>query len=131
MANPTAFLGRALFAPVFYLGAQNAINNADGLSQLIDKRREQVGLSALPVGSKELVKVNGVAQIGLSSTMALGIAPRLSALGLIGSLVPTTLAGHAFWEQDDAGEKKNQALQFVKNLAVVGGLAFVAGTPKK
>ena len=131
MANPTAFLGRALFAPVFYLGAQNAINNADGLAQLIDKRREQVGLSALPVGSKELVKVNGVAQIGLSSTMALGIAPRLSALGLIGSLVPTTLAGHAFWEQDDAGEKKNQALQFVKNLAVVGGLAFVAGTPKK
>lgn len=131
MANPTAFLGRALFAPVFYLGAQNAINNAEGLSQLIDKRREQVGLSALPVGSKELVKVNGVAQIGLSSTMALGIAPRLSALGLIGSLVPTTLAGHAFWEQDDAGEKKNQALQFVKNLAVVGGLAFVAGTPKK
>lgn len=131
MANPTAFLGRALFAPVFYLGAQNAINNAEGLSQLIDKRREQVGLSALPVGSKELVKVNGVAQIGLSSTMALGIAPRLSALGLIGSLVPTTLAGHAFWELDDAGEKKNQALQFVKNLAVVGGLAFVAGTPKK
>ena len=131
MANPNAFLGRAIFAPVFYLGAQNAINNADGLAQLIDKRREQVGLSGLPVGSKELVQINGAAQIGLSSTMALGIAPRLSALGLIGSLVPTTLAGHAFWDQDDAGEKKNQALQFVKNLAVVGGLAFVAGTPKK
>ena len=131
MANPTAFLGRALFAPVFYLGAQNAISNADGLANLIDKRREQVGLSALPVGSKELVQVNGAAQIGLSSTMALGIAPRLSALGLIGSLVPTTLAGHAFWEFDEPGEKKNQTLQFVKNLAVVGGLAFIAGSSKK
>lgn len=131
MANPTAFLGRALFAPVFYLGAQNAINNADGLAQLIDKRREQVGLSGLPVGSKELVQINGAAQIGLSGAMALGIAPRLSALGLIGSLVPTTLAGHAFWEQEDEGEKKNQTLQFVKNLAIVGGLAFIAGAPKK
>lgn len=131
MANPTAFLGRALFAPVFYLGAQNAINNADGLAHLIDKRREQVGLSGLPVGSKELVQINGAAQIGLSGAMALGIAPRLSALGLIGSLVPTTLAGHAFWEQEDEGEKKNQTLQFVKNLAIVGGLAFIAGAPKK
>ena len=131
MANPTAFLGRALFAPVFILGAQNAIENADGLAQLIDSRREQVGLAGLPVGSKELVQLNGAAQIGLSSAMALGLAPRLSALGLIGSLVPTTLAGHAFWEQEDKGEKKNQALQFVKNLAVVGGLAVIAGTPKK
>ena len=131
MAHPTAFLGRALFAPVFFLGAQNAIKNADGLAQLIDNRREQVGLSGLPVGSKELVQINGAAQIGLSGTMALGIAPRLSALGLIGSLVPTTLAGHAFWEQEDESEKKNQTLQFVKNLAIVGGLAFIAGAPKK
>ena len=44
--------------------------------------------------------------------------------------MPTTLAGHAFWEQEDEGEKRNQTLQFVKNLAIVGGLAFIAGASK-
>lgn len=131
MATASRFLGRALFAPLFYAGARNALNHADGVAGLIDKRRAQVGLEGLPVASKQLVQVNGAAQIGLSTTMALGIAPRLSALGLIGSLVPTTLAGHAFWDEDDEAAKNNHLLQFVKNLAVVGGLVAIAGTPKK
>ena len=32
--------------------------------------------------------------------LALGIWPRLAALGLIGSIVPTTAAGHRFWEEE-------------------------------
>lgn len=131
MSAPARFLGRALFAPLFYAGARNAISKADGVAGLIDKRRAQVGLTDLPVSSKQLVQVNGAAQIGLSTTMALGIAPRLSALGLIGSLVPTTLAGHAFWEEEDETAKNNQLLQFVKNAAVVGGLLYVSGAPKR
>jgi uncharacterized membrane protein YphA (DoxX/SURF4 family) len=50
--------------------------------------------------------------------------PRLAALALAGSLIPTTLAGHAFWKVDDPTARKLQRIQFHKNLAMIGGLLF-------
>ena len=50
--------------------------------------------------------------------------PRLAALGLVASMIPTTLAGHSFWELDGA-ERKAQEIQFLKNAGLVGGLLLV------
>jgi uncharacterized membrane protein YphA (DoxX/SURF4 family) len=36
-------------------------------------------------------------------------------------MIPTTLAGHPFWELEGA-ERKAQEVQFYKNLALIGGL---------
>lgn len=58
--------------------------------------------------------------------LALGWAPRLSALALAGSLIPTTLAGHAYWALEDPATRKIQRIQFHKNLAMIGGLLFAA-----
>jgi putative oxidoreductase len=49
---------------------------------------------------------------------------RLAALALAGSLIPTTLAGHAYWEHDDPTARKLQRIQFHKNMAMIGGLLF-------
>ncbi len=46
------------------------------------------------------------------------------ALTLAGSLVPTTLAGHAFWTVTDSVARKLQRIQFRKNMALIGGLLF-------
>jgi putative oxidoreductase len=51
-------------------------------------------------------------------------APRLCAVLLAGSLVPTTLAGHAFWTVEDPAARKSQRVQFLKNMAMIGGLLF-------
>ncbi len=59
------------------------------------------------------------------ATLALGIFPKLSALALIGSLVPTTVAGHAFWEETDPDARQMQATQFAKNAGIIGGLILV------
>jgi uncharacterized membrane protein YphA (DoxX/SURF4 family) len=56
--------------------------------------------------------------------LALGVAPRLSALALAGSLIPTTLAGHSYWAVQDPAARKQQRIQFHKNLAMIGGLLF-------
>jgi uncharacterized membrane protein YphA (DoxX/SURF4 family) len=56
--------------------------------------------------------------------------PRLSATVLAGSMVPTSLAGHAFWKIDDPVMRKTQRVQFLKNLAMIGGLLAVAGTKR-
>ena len=47
--------------------------------------------------------------------------PRLAAVGLIATMIPTTLAGHAFWNFDGAERKANE-IQFLKNAGLVGGL---------
>jgi uncharacterized membrane protein YphA (DoxX/SURF4 family) len=45
-------------------------------------------------------------------------------------MVPTSLAGHAFWKIDDPVMRKTQRVQFLKNLAMIGGLLAVAGTKR-
>ena len=55
----------------------------------------------------------------------MGIVPRLSAGLLASSLIPTTLAGHRFWVETDASAHKTQRMQFLKNLAILGGLLLI------
>jgi putative oxidoreductase len=80
----------------------------------------------LPEDDETLVRVNAAVQTVAGSLLALELAPRLSALALVGSMVPTTWAGHAYWQVEDPAARKMQRIQFHKNLAMIGGLLFVA-----
>lgn len=80
----------------------------------------------LPEDDELLVRANGGLQVVAGLTLALGLAPRLSALALAGSLIPTTLAGHAYWKAEDPAARKIQQIQFHKNMAMIGGLLFAA-----
>jgi uncharacterized membrane protein YphA (DoxX/SURF4 family) len=84
----------------------------------------------LPADDTLVVRANGAVQAGAGALLAAGIQPRLSALALAGSLLPTTLAGHPFWTFEDPAQRKQQQIQFTKNLAMLGGLLYaVAGGP--
>lgn len=74
----------------------------------------------------QLVRINGAVQLTAGVSLALGRFPRLSALVLAASLVPTTLAGHRFWEKTETGERKAQQQHFTKNLSMLGGLLLAA-----
>jgi len=63
-------------------------------------------------------------QVVCGALLAAGVAQRLSALALVGSLIPTTLAGHSYWTIEDPTARKLQRIQFHKNLAMIGGLLF-------
>jgi uncharacterized membrane protein YphA (DoxX/SURF4 family) len=80
----------------------------------------------LPKDDQLVVRGNAAVQVAAGGLLALGIAPRLSALALAGSLVPTTLAGHSYWKLEDPAARKIQRIQFHKNLAMIGGLLFAA-----
>ncbi|MDO5031908.1 DoxX family protein [Corynebacterium sp.] len=123
--------GRAAILPLFIVGAKNALGYAEGLGGMTEAAAKKAGLGSLPVAGESLVKLNAYAQMGLGTTLALGIFPKLSAAGLVGSLVPTTLVGHNFWDKDDEQEKNDQKLQFVKNAAVIGGLLYMATRDNK
>jgi putative oxidoreductase len=76
----------------------------------------------LPEDDEKVVRFNAGVQVVGGALLALGIAPRLSALALAGSLIPTTIAGHLYWAVEDPATRKAQRIQFHKNMAMIGGL---------
>lgn len=80
----------------------------------------------LPDDDEMLVRANAGVQVVAGSLLAIGRVPRLSALALACSLVPTTMAGHAYWNVEDPEARKQQRIHFHKNLAMLGGLLFAA-----
>jgi hypothetical protein len=73
-----------------------------------------------------LVRLNGAAQILGGLALASGKGRRVGAVLLAGSLVPTTLAGHSFWQEPDKPTRAAQRIQFLKNLGLMGGLLLAA-----
>ena len=86
---------------------------------------EQV--SVVPDQVEQAVRLNGAVQLVAGSLLAIGRFPRLSAAALAASLIPTTYAGHRFWESDDKQERSQQKIHFLKNVSMLGGLLIAAG----
>lgn len=77
-------------------------------------------------GVPELLLAGAVAlELLGGASLALGYRTRWGALALLAFLVPVTLVFHAFWASP-AAEVQLQSIQFLKNLAIAGGLAGVA-----
>lgn len=110
--------------------AQQPGARPDLAAPVLDTLREKLPLP-LPEDNDAVVRANGVAQVVAGASLALGIAPRLSAAVLIGSLVPTTLAGHRYWEKEDQKERAAQKTHFDKNLGLIGGLLVVVASGGK
>jgi putative oxidoreductase len=126
-------IARPLLASPFIFGGLSALKNPQsrvpGAAPIVEQLTE-VAEKQLPIQvSKDVeqwVKINAGIHVGAGSLLALGRLPRLSALALATSLVPTTLAGHRFWEHDDPKERFGQTSNFLKNSAMLGGLLIAA-----
>ena len=120
--------GRVFTAPIFISGGYSAVKDPAGKVAMAESTLETIReyVPGLPEDNELLVRINGGVQILAGTTLLLGIKPRLSALALAGSLIPTTLAGHSFWEME-GGEAKAHQTQFSKNLAAFGGLLLLLG----
>jgi putative oxidoreductase len=81
---------------------------------------------AVPADTAQAVRINGAVQVAAGTMLGLGWFPRLSALTLAGTLVPTTIAGHPFWNAEDPQERKQQRIHFLKNMSMLGGLLIAA-----
>jgi putative oxidoreductase len=111
-------LSRALLAAPFVVLGYEAAAEPGGRVDLA---------AAMGIPEPELaVRLNGAAMTAGGIALGLGLLPRAAAVGLAASLVPTTLAGHAFWQHEDAGARKTNRIQFLKNLGLLGGLVAVA-----
>jgi uncharacterized membrane protein YphA (DoxX/SURF4 family) len=126
-------IARPLLASSFVYGGVDTLRNPQtrvpGAQPVVDQitrtADEQLPVQ-LPRDVEQWVKIDAGVKVAAGSLLALGRLPRLSALALAGSIVPTTLAGHRFWEHDDPKERFGQLAHFLKNLGLLGGLLLAA-----
>lgn len=126
----TRLLARPMLASIFVAGGINALRNSEAhavkarkvTDKVVPMAQQAAPKAPIPTDATTLVRINAGAQIVAAAALATGRAPRISATVLAASLVPTTLAGHAFWDETDPKAKAAQRLQFIKNTSILGGL---------
>ncbi|MDN3295213.1 DoxX family protein [Streptomyces ficellus] len=127
-------LARPLLASTFVTGGLHVLRDPKPVVPLAEPVARPVAarIPGLPDDPERLVRVNAAVQAGAGALFALGRFPRLSALALATTLIPTTLAGHAYWNVEDPEERARQRVHFYKNVALLGGLLIaVADTHGK
>ncbi len=123
--GPVRVLGRVALAGMFVTQGAAAAREPGGRV----KQAVEFGIDS--ERAELAVRANGAAMVAAGAALALGYKPRAAAAVLAGLLVPTTLAGHSFWKHDDPAARKQQEIQFYKNLSMFGGaLLVVAERPK-
>lgn len=110
-------LGQLSLASIFVSGGSQAFLKPGS-------RVDKVANAGFPE-PESMVVLNGAVMVVGGAMLALDIAPKLTATALIGSLVPTTLVGHAFWKEESDTGRKAQQIQFLKNVGLIGGLLLV------
>ncbi len=128
----TRMIARPMLSSIFFVGAWSALKNADKLAprarrvtDTLVPKLKNVGVP-MPEDPALLVRAHAVVQLTAAAALATGRMPRLSATVLGVTLVPTTLAGHPFWEETEPADRQQQKLHFAKNLSVLGGLVLAA-----
>jgi putative oxidoreductase len=127
-------LARPMLSSMFIVGGINSIKNykqlapraepvTEKLEPVVDKAR-----SRLPIDltTEQEVLLNGVVHVVGGAMLATGKFPRLSSFALAATLVPTTLAGHRFWEETDPQRRSQQQTHFFKNVSMMGGLLLAS-----
>ena len=121
-----------LAAPFIYGGISTLRKQQDrvpGARPVVEKIAEAADKQLpvqVPRDVEQWVKADAAVKVAAGALFGLGRMPRLTAIVLSASIVPTTLAGHRFWEHDDPTERFGQISNFLKNAGLLGGLLLAA-----
>ena len=124
LRTPVRAAGRIGLAAMFITGGADAMLSPG-------PRTTKAAELGVPLDPELAVRVNGAAMLAAGVALALGLWPRLAAGVLAGSLVPTTLAGHPYWQLDDPAARRQQRTHFFKNVGLFGGALLVLGQPSR
>jgi uncharacterized membrane protein YphA (DoxX/SURF4 family) len=116
-----------MLAAMFVVGGLDQLKHpgtkADTARPLVEKLAPAIGL---PDDTELLVRANGAAMVAAGALLALGRLPRLASTVLAATVVPTTVAAHSFWNEQDPKVRAQQKVQFFKNVSLLGGLLIAA-----
>jgi putative oxidoreductase len=116
-------LGRAIFGSFFLYNGINHLRHTEALEgYAAAKQVEYPHLS---------VKASGILMTAAGAGLILGLAPRLSALGVAGFLAAASAKMHDFWNAEDPGQRQNDMIHFSKNIALLGAALALMGLESK
>ncbi len=100
-----------MLASMFVVGGMDAVRNSESKVKAADAVVRPLARVApwLPSDPEVFVRFNGAVQVGAGALLATGKFKRLASLALIGSIIPTTYAGHRFWEETEEREPRPAA----------------------
>ena len=115
-------IARVMISMVFLLNALGVIDQTEAARELVARGAPSNLVPFLMLVGRSVELIGGLA-------LAFGTFQRVAAVALIAFLVAATFVGHAFWLAA-AGTPVfvGQLINFLKNLAMMGGLLFVAST---
>src|SRR5580692_4874349 len=115
---------RILIAVVFVLNGLGIVDQTIPAKELMERGAP---VSLVPV----MMLAARVLELAAGFGLALGVFPRLMALALFAFLVPATFVSHSFWLAAGTHAFQGQLINFSKNLAIWGGLAFIAASSEQ
>jgi uncharacterized membrane protein YphA (DoxX/SURF4 family) len=117
-----------MLASMFVVGGLGSVRRPEQVAALAEPVVRPVSdrVPVLPDSTEQVVRLSGAVQVAAGVLLGLGRMPRLSALALAATLVPTTLAGHRFWAAEDDSDRAQQRIHFLKNVSMLGGLLIAA-----
>ncbi|MEU1046808.1 DoxX family protein [Streptomyces sp. NPDC005897] len=120
--------GRPMLASMFVAGGLHSLRRPQDVAPAAEPVVRPVTdrVPVLPDSTEQLVRLNGAVHLVGGIMLGLGRCPRLAALALAATLVPTTLAAHRYWEAEDPADRAQQRIHFLKNLSMMGGLLIAA-----
>ena len=125
----TRRLARPLLAATFISGGIEQLRDPHPETEIAEPVAPPVARALpvnLPEDPEQLVRIDGAMKLVGGLMLATGRLPRIAALVLATNLIPTTLAGHRFWEETDRHSRAAQQQHFLKNLGLLGGLMLAA-----
>jgi putative oxidoreductase len=114
-------LGRVLISVVFILNALGIIDQSIPAHEMVERGAPPSIVPAMMFAGRAVELLAGLGLIW-------GVFPRLAALALFAFLVPATLISHSFWLSAGTPAFMGQLINFSKNVAIWGGLLFIAGS---
>lgn len=121
-------LGRPMLASMFVAGGLDSVRHPENVTEIAEPVVRPVTdrVPLLPDSTEDCVRLSGAVQVVGGLMLATGRMSRPAALAIALTLVPTTLAAHRFWEEEDPDRKAQQRIHFLKNLSLLGGLLIAA-----
>lgn len=114
-----AVMGRMLVGQIFIVSGLSKIGNWSGTAGYMASK----GMPAIPI----FLAMAILFEVGGGILLLIGSKARIGASALILFLIPTTLIFHNFWAYQGM-DQQIQMINFMKNLAILGGLLLVIST---
>ncbi len=111
--------GRALLGLYFVVPGLMKVAGFAGTSAYMQAH----GVPFVPV----LLVLTIIIQVGGGISLLLGYRTHLMAFALAGLTLMISLFMHDFWSMDEGMERAHEMQNFIKNMAIMAGLFYVAG----